>query len=94
MKRVFKPCRTCNRKCRIVHPHWQQYYAQIAVYTVPEFFLKLGYLPDEHLPPAMITCPTCQGVGEVSALVPVAEHSGLWQQLGIVVYKWMGGAPL
>lgn len=94
MNRLSQPCRTCNGDCRMVHPHWQQYHAQIGVYTIADFFLNLGYLPNENLPPVMVACPTCSGVGQVPAPVPVATNTGLLHQLGMWLYKWLGGVPL
>ncbi|MDO7849204.1 hypothetical protein Q5H92_22765 [Hymenobacter sp. M29] len=93
-KRIIQSCRTCEGDCRVVHPHWKQYHAQAGNFTVAEFFLQLGYLPSEALPPITVACPTCQGVGEVPAPRAAAQPLSLWEEFALLLYKILGGAPL
>jgi hypothetical protein len=68
---VTQPCTTCNGQKVQMHKSWENYYSQELVFTPREFFLDLGYLPNERLPPFLIPCRACRGNGEVEAWTTV-----------------------
>lgn len=65
------PCPACDGQGQQLHPSWDEYHAQRQMLTPREFFLNLGYLPNEALPPLLIPCRTCRGAGEVEAWATV-----------------------
>jgi DnaJ-class molecular chaperone len=60
-----KTCPACKGQKQQEHPLWADFHAMRKVWTETEFFLDLGYLPDEPRPPKKIPCRACRGLGEV-----------------------------
>jgi hypothetical protein len=68
---VSQPCPACDGQCVQLHPSWDQYHGQRFLSSPRDFFLDLGYLPNEELPPLLIPCKDCRGNGEVEAWKPI-----------------------
>lgn len=64
-------CEACDGQKQQLHPNWDEYHAMRRHASKEEFFLELGYLPGEPLPPLLIPCRTCRGLGEVEAWLPL-----------------------
>lgn len=91
---VTTTCTGCDGDCRVMHPLWKQYNAQLGQLSQDDFFWEAGYLPTDKLPDLMINCEACKGTGEVATWLPIAQVMKGLQLLGVVLYKVLGGAPL
>ena len=66
-----QPCTACDGQCQQLHPSWDEYHGQRFISNPRDFFLDLGYLPGEQLPPLLVPCRVCRGTGEVEAWTTV-----------------------
>jgi hypothetical protein len=89
---VTQPCPACKGKKKQFHQAWVELYnlrKRNPGLTSGEFFMDLGYLPDEQRPPLIIPCRECRGIGEKEAWVPLEVL--LPNVLGLVRKLWKGG---
>ncbi len=71
---VTQPCPTCRGAKKQVHPSWLKLYhlrRHAPTLKTADYFLELGYLPNEQRPPIVIDCRRCRATGEVEAWVPL-----------------------